>query len=453
MDKKEHTTKEPKVQKKSNKQNEIKQPSAFKEMMMTFLGKMQHDRIFAVYVVGGLLAIVFVIVLAVFLINTKKDDKKVETQVSANTQVSENYVLKDEKLAVDQYATVNQLFTEYFKALAEGDLESIKRLKAQSSDEELVKIQKKSEYVDSYENIKVYSKSGPIANSYITFVYYDIKFKDIDTLAPGLTTIFVETKEDGTLQIRDGEIDVKITDYIKKVAATEDVVSLFQSVSAKYNEALAADEGLKVFMEGLALKLEEEVKAALQAKADADAQQEATEETPETAAESAETMTGDNLVYWVVTTDTVNVRASDSEKADKLGKVDVGTKLMIYESRENGWCKVEYNGGEGFIKSEFLKSAGTSNGVGEAAASQTNQDATEAEPANDEQADDEQVTTSGKVTLKETANVRKSASETADKLGVAYQGESFDLIQKQADGWSKIKFNGQTGYIKSEFLE
>ena len=39
-------------------------------------------------------------------------------------------------------------------------------------------------------------------------------------------------------------------------------MSLFQSVSAKYNEALAADEGLKVFMEGLALKLEEEVKAA-----------------------------------------------------------------------------------------------------------------------------------------------------------------------------------------------
>ena len=61
--------------------------------------------------------------------------------------------------------------------------------------------------------------------------------------------------------------------------------------------------------------------------------------------------------------------------------------------------------------------------------------------------------TQGNVRVKETVNVRKAASETADKLGVAYQGDEFGLIMEQADGWTKIDYKGQTGYIKSEFLE
>ena len=57
------------------------------------------------------------------------------------------------------------------------------------------------------------------------------------------------------------------------------------------------------------------------------------------------------------------------------------------------------------------------------------------------------------LSIKETANVRKTAGEGAEKIGVAYQGEHYELLMKQADGWSKIKFGDQIGFVKNDFLE
>ena len=55
--------------------------------------------------------------------------------------------------------------------------------------------------------------------------------------------------------------------------------------------------------------------------------------------------------------------------------------------------------------------------------------------------------------MKETVNVRASQSQDSEKLGVAYQGDKLELIMKLADGWCKVKYNGKTAYVKSEFVE
>lgn len=57
------------------------------------------------------------------------------------------------------------------------------------------------------------------------------------------------------------------------------------------------------------------------------------------------------------------------------------------------------------------------------------------------------------VTVVENVNVRKSASESGEKLGLAYMGEKLEVIMKQADGWTRVKYNGQTGYVKSDYVE
>ena len=54
--------------------------------------------------------------------------------------------------------------------------------------------------------------------------------------------------------------------------------------------------------------------------------------------------------------------------------------------------------------------------------------------------------------MKENVNVREGASETAKKLGVAYRGDKFDLIEK-TNGWCKIKYNGKEAYVKADFVE
>ncbi|MDE5678868.1 MAG: SH3 domain-containing protein, partial [Lachnospiraceae bacterium] len=128
-------------------------------------------------------------------------------------------------------------------------------------------------------------------------------------------------------------------------------------------------------------------------------------------------------VYATATT-TVNVRSSDSEAADKLGKVSGGTRVEVLEQKANGWSRIVYENGEGYIKSEFLNVAQSAAGV----------------------------ETIGTVTATANVNVRVAPNETAEKLGIAAGGETLDLVGVEGD-WSKIIYNGQIGYVKSEYMQ
>ncbi|MFQ8702968.1 MAG: SH3 domain-containing protein [Eisenbergiella sp.] len=55
--------------------------------------------------------------------------------------------------------------------------------------------------------------------------------------------------------------------------------------------------------------------------------------------------------------------------------------------------------------------------------------------------------------MAETVNIRKSCSETADKVGTVFPGETLEIVMQQADGWTRVKYNGQTGYVKTEVLK
>ena len=61
--------------------------------------------------------------------------------------------------------------------------------------------------------------------------------------------------------------------------------------------------------------------------------------------------------------------------------------------------------------------------------------------------------TSGTVKVIESVRVRKSAGTDGEILGTVYAGTELDLIMKQADGWTKVKYKGQTAYVKSEYVE
>ena len=43
--------------------------------------------------------------------------------------------------------------------------------------------------------------------------------------------------------------------------------------------------------------------------------------------------------------------------------------------------------------------------------------------------------------------------ENADRLGVAYAGENVKVVESYAEGWSKVEWNGQTGYVKTDLLK
>jgi len=53
----------------------------------------------------------------------------------------------------------------------------------------------------------------------------------------------------------------------------------------------------------------------------------------------------------------------------------------------------------------------------------------------------------------ESVKIRKGASTDSESLGTVFGGEILDVIMKQADGWTKIKYKGEIAYVKSEYVE
>ena len=53
----------------------------------------------------------------------------------------------------------------------------------------------------------------------------------------------------------------------------------------------------------------------------------------------------------------------------------------------------------------------------------------------------------------ESVNIRSEASTDPDRIALAYQGDAITQIESYDNGWSKVEYQGETGYVKTEFLE
>ena len=362
-------------------------------------------------------------------------------------------------LKQDEVPEINELFNTYYTAMVEGDTDTLSRLMSKLDETAVIRTQETSKFVESYPTLEVYTKTGPKENTYIAYVYTEVKFRDYEKPIPGLSVHYVCMDENGNYYINDdGEDDANILNYIREINLQEDVIDLNNKVNVAYNDMLAEDEALSEFIVDLKAEIDKNVGEAL-ARAEGSGLSEESTELAEgeqldgTAdagggeeEEQGEQAEPEVVVTKVKATDVVNIRSSDSETADKLGKAAVGDEFTLLEERGNGWSKVSYAGREAFIKSEYLEPSEV-----------TQADAGEASTGSDTQTtqtdNGDSGATTGTVTVKENVRIRASASENGEKLGTAYVGEQLEVIMKQADGWTKIKYNGQTAYVKSEYVE
>ncbi len=358
----------------------------------------------------------------------------------------------------DAIPEINELVHTYYQAMVEGDTDTMGKLMYKLDDTEILRAKETSKYLESYPTLEVYTKAGPKEDTYMVYVYTEVKFYDYDKPIPGLTTYYVCRNEDGDYYFNvDGEEDDDILNYIRELNLQDDYVDLNNKVAAAYNDMVAEDEELRNFIIDLNEKIDKNVGETL-----------AREEAGETAAQTDETGEDEEsgqpeetepeepavVVTKVKATDVVNIRSSDSETADKLGKAAVGEEFSLLEERANGWSMIDYNGRNAFIKSEYLEASETK----EADAGDTDtgeaEDRDTAKEETEQKDNSDTASTGGQtVTVKENVRIRASASEDGQKLGTAYVGEKLEIIMKQADGWTKIKYNGKTAYVKSDYVE
>mgnify|MGYP000002272197 FL=1 len=111
-------------------------------------------------------------------------------------------------------------------------------------EEHFSKMQEATDYVEAYHNLHVYTKEGKDADTYVTFVTYDMKIRGIYTEVPGLATFYVK-KEKDKMQVISDPKESDVQRYIARLTKHQDVQNLFRKVNEEYNGALQSDALLR----------------------------------------------------------------------------------------------------------------------------------------------------------------------------------------------------------------
>lgn len=356
-----------------------------------------------------------------------------------DNDVSLFQVNPEEPLVRSEDEAIYSLIATYYNALANGDVETIKGISNFVKDTEVVRIEELSKYTESYPVIEIYTKSGPVENSWIAYVYTKVTFYGYEDQVPGFKGFYICTDENGNLYLNDGETDDAVLEYIKAISVQEDVIELNNRINVEYKDLMTTQTTLFEYIS----ELEREVSiAAGEAIASQNASSEEGSDNSDTEGNvpGNDQQTSANQNATGTATTTVNVRISDSELADKLGKLSEGQQVKVLEMRPNGWTKVIFEGKEGYIMSKYLLVTGYDDGNG----------ASNGEESGSVTGESQTVQRTAKANA--TLNLRSEPSQTSEKLGTVIEGNTVEVLSEEGE-WSRIRYNGLIGYVMSEYLQ
>lgn len=411
------------------------------------------------------------VALTVFIALSANRRATEEAQVNVATTEASVLEIPDVTMEENAYPEVNALVEKYYTASAAGDADTLSEIYRGLDDTEILKAVAASEYIDRFENITVYTKPGPKEGCYVAYVYNEVKLYDYDESVPGLETLYICTNDDGTLYINRDIADAAEIDYLKQISVQADVIDLNNRVASSYNEMVSTDEKLAELLTRMRSGLQVSVGEAL---ATAEASN------PEEGAAAASSEADDGTVTItrrvIKATDVVNIRSSDSVTADTLDKTTQGQEFKEVERLDNGWSKVEYKNGYAYVKTEFFETVSEETEVikvekpeeeeaqeedTDTENTETEQTETDAASAGDtsnkeeETATDSKVDTkakTGKLVVTDSIKLRKGPGTDTDSLGTIYAGATVNVIEQYTNGWAKVEYNKNTGYIKSEYI-
>ncbi len=96
-------------------------------------------------------------------------------------------------------------------------------------------------FVESYDDLCIYTKEGKYLGTYVAFARYDMKIKDVYTRVPGLSTLYIVKDEENGYRVSASVEDEKVKSHIQKIAAHEDVQALMSETQDAYQAAVRSD--------------------------------------------------------------------------------------------------------------------------------------------------------------------------------------------------------------------
>lgn len=262
--------------------------------------------------------------------------KQTEAQTAAPTDAPSDVIVETEAeqntaaqpLTKDD-AKVLTTMQAYYNARVNGDTETLRKLDPSMTDLELAKL--KNSYVEGYNNITTYSRPGLTEGSYVAYVCYDGKVRDIDTMVPSLIAFYLMSDESGSLYIVDTEGDAQVEAFLNQSQQTEDVQQLISSVQQNLQSARGSDPALNEFME------------------EQEKNQQGGGSEPESETEAGESSE-------VVAIDNCNIRTEPNTDSDEniIGSLYVGDTATKTGETDDGWTIIDFNGETAYVSSDYV---------------------------------------------------------------------------------------------------
>ena len=137
------------------------------------------------------------------------------------------------------------------------------------------------------------------------------------------------------------------------------------------------------------------------------------------------TASAGNIAYGVgtVTASWLNIRTGPGTSHSVTSMVQRDTRVVILEKTSSDWYHINYNGVVGYVASQYIANVGTV----------------------------ENFLATGKVTGSD-VRMRSEPSTSCDTLGYYNAGTVMKVLGIN-DGWYKVQFGGNTGYMRSDYID
>lgn len=134
-----------------------------------------------------------------------------------------------------------------------------------------------------------------------------------------------------------------------------------------------------------------------------------------------------------VNTTSLNVRSNASTSSAKLGSLKKGSTVNIIGAAINGWYKIEFKNGYGYVSSQYISNV------------------TPVDSSSEDKVPNLPVIKTGVVNT-DKLNVRKSASTNDTKIGSLTRNTKVQIVEVVNNNWYKIKFNNGYGFVSSTYI-
>lgn len=165
---------------------------------------------------------------------------------------------EDADLALNEDEKINQLISDYFEAKKTVNMEALTMLVSDVNQIDREKFTTMAAYVEDYQNIDCYVIKNEETDACRVYVKYDMKLKNIDTLAPCLSAFYVTTTSEGGYAIYLSALDETQEDFISAADKNMEIIDLKEEVSDSLQAAIEKDASFKQFYQ----KMDKEIKAA-----------------------------------------------------------------------------------------------------------------------------------------------------------------------------------------------